>query len=120
MRALIVTTAGQRATLAKLLARLNARDGYPKDGVNVGGGDHAPAAQSRTLGYAARTHPTKANERAFVFTRPQLRAVFLWAKERIAERIAAGTDDADDRAIDALTETDLPAGWTQADPMTPV
>jgi len=115
MRAIIVSTSAGRAALAKLVARLNAREGYPRDGVNVGGGVHATAAQGRTLGYAVRAHHTRTGERALLIARPRLRLIWEWVKARIAERKAAGTADADDLAIDALADSDLPADWTRTD-----
>ncbi len=115
MRAIVVTTAAGRTTLGRVLLRINNRAGYPRDGVRYGGGVHATDAQGRTVGFVWRAHPTRTNERALVFNRPALRVLWQWIKDRIAERVAAGTADADDLAINALVETDLPADWQPTD-----
>jgi len=50
---------GVQADLTTLAANVDARLGYPSNGVNIGGGIHAAPAQSRTIrhGQVIR-HPT--------------------------------------------------------------
>ena len=56
MTGLIVNNFGHATAI---LARVNARLGYPKAGVDIGGGLHATALQSMTTSHASvRAHPT--------------------------------------------------------------
>lgn len=58
MKAIVLTDA---TTATKTASDLDAQYGYPCDGVDVGGGVHAPPALSRTLRYAdVLKHPTDA------------------------------------------------------------
>lgn len=57
MRASVFTS---EAAAAAFVADLDRALGYPRDGVNIGGGVHAPAEQSRTLTHAIPLkHPTR-------------------------------------------------------------
>lgn len=65
MRAIVFAT--QAAALAGI-ASLDAVLGYPRDGVDIGGGVHAPAAASRTATWAiALPHPTDVTKWAVVY-----------------------------------------------------
>lgn len=117
-KAIVVSTAPERAALERLLARVNAELGYPKDAVDVGPGVHAPAERTRTMGYTLRTHHARAGDRALLLHKPELRAALAREKRAIAARKSAGKADADDDAIDALKEMDLPDDWQRADTRT--
>lgn len=90
------------------------RAGYPVDGVNVGGGIHAPAAQSRTVRSSpVRKHPTLARW-CVLLTKPRLVLWFRAVQSACQDKVAAGTATAAETAIANSVEVDLDALWDTA------
>lgn len=117
MIAIVASTPAERAALEKLIARINARLGYPKDGTPIGGGVHAPAAQARTLSCAKiHEHPDKGRW-CVVVEKTWLRVEVSFEKLAIADKKSGGRANADDLAIDALPASVLLTDdWTPKDP----
>lgn len=72
----------QRSELEAIAAELDARLGYPFDGIDIGGGVHAPPEQSRTL------------RRADVIKHPSLNQWALPVDQGVADALAARADAA--------------------------
>lgn len=106
------------APLALLLQRLNARLGYPKAGVDVGGGRHAPPEQSATTSHTRiYAHPDGTRWGLYVWDLAT-RAAFVALRKACQDRVAAGSATATEQEIAvAPDDTDDDATW---DPPPPV
>jgi len=110
------TTAALRATIRRLADRIEARRGYPRDGVFVGGGIHV-AAQATSFGLYI--HPVT-GERALFARKARVRATIAEIMSAIDVRVAAGTATAVDTAIRALVPVAaIPAGYFPKGPFEP-
>ena len=91
MKAIIFS---DRASVDAYAAKVDAAEGYPKPGVNIGAGIHAPPEQSITLRFADPIeHPTQKG--TFAYPVDELDTSKLATKER----------------TDALAAQLLPADW---------
>jgi len=107
VRAIVSTS---RAAIEKLVARMNAEAGYPRNGVNAATGKERTDGIGRTEGFVPRKHPTR-DEWAVVLAKPKVRVPCEKVKATVVAKVAARIDTADDRAIHALSEVDLPVDW---------
>jgi hypothetical protein len=111
MRAIVFTSL---ALAVAVRNAMNVRAGLPRPGVDIGGGVHAPAAQSVTTRVSAiRRHPTLARWCVHVH-RPFLLVWWAWIKQRAQDRIDANQAQAGDLAIVATTDETLAAAWDTA------
>jgi len=94
--------------LEAIAAELDARLGYPFDGIDIGGGVHAPPEQSRTL------------RRADVIKHPSLNQWALPVDQDVADALLARADVTGPAPVDvvtplgdALAADDLGPDWDQ-------
>lgn len=108
MRAVVFTAL---AAATRVRDRIDQLLGYPKAGVDHGGGRHAPPARTATSSWSdVKKHPTLSRWRVLV--KPAIAARLATIRAEAQARIAAGQAQPGDAMIAAMVEENLDATWT--------